>query len=65
MAWYSKVSKDISFLPDCIEYFYKELDSARAEAKIYGNVEKASALLPVLLNNVSINFKKLKQYLSI
>lgn len=46
MAWYSKVSKDISHLPDCIEYFYKELDQARAEAKIYGNVEKASASLP-------------------
>ena len=46
MAWYSKVSKDIAHLPDCIEYFYKELDQARAEAKIYGNVEKASASLP-------------------
>lgn len=44
--WYSKVSKDIAHLPDCIEHFYKELDNARAEAKIYGNVEKASALLP-------------------
>lgn len=46
MSWYSKVSKDITHLPDCIEYFYKELDSSRAEAKIYGNVEKASASLP-------------------
>lgn len=46
MGWYSKISKDITHLPDCIEYFYKELDSARAEAKIYGNVEKASASLP-------------------
>jgi hypothetical protein len=46
MSWYSKVSKDISNLPDCIEYFYKELDNARAEAKIHGNVEKASASLP-------------------
>ena len=46
MSWYSKVSKDIAHLPDCIEYFYKELDQARAEAKIYGNVEKASASLP-------------------
>jgi hypothetical protein len=46
MSWYSKVSKDINHLPDCIEYFYKELDQARAEVKIYGNVEKASASLP-------------------
>jgi hypothetical protein len=46
MAWYSKVSKDIIHLPDCIEYFYKELDTAKAEAKIHGSVEKASASLP-------------------
>jgi hypothetical protein len=46
MSWYSKVSKDIAHLPDCIEYFYKEIDSARAEVKIYGKVEKASANLP-------------------
>ena len=46
MSWYSKVSKDISFLPNCIEHFYKELDSARYEVKIHGNVEKASAHLP-------------------
>lgn len=46
MSWYSKVSKDIAHLPDCIEYFYKEIDVARAEVKIYGKVEKASANLP-------------------
>jgi hypothetical protein len=46
MSWYSKVSKDIAHLPDCIEYFYKEIDIARAEVKIYGKVEKASASLP-------------------
>ena len=46
MSWYSKVSKDISHLPDCIEYFYKELDAARYEVKIHGNVEKASSQLP-------------------
>jgi len=46
MTWYSKVSKDIANLPDCIEYFYQELNSAKAEARIHGNVEKASASLP-------------------
>ena len=51
MAWYSKVSKDIGNLPDCIEYFYKELDVAKTEAKIHGNVEKASALLPGIVEH--------------
>jgi len=41
--WYAKVSKDISHLPSCIDYFYQELDQARKEVKIYGHVEKASS----------------------
>ena len=44
--WYAKVSKDISHLPACIDYYYNELDTARREVKIYGNLEKASASLP-------------------
>lgn len=51
MSWYSKVSKDIGHLPDCIEYFYKELETAKAEAKIYGNVERASASLPGIVEH--------------
>jgi hypothetical protein len=46
MGWYSEVSKDIANLPDCIDFFYKELDKARAEVRIHGNVERASAQLP-------------------
>jgi len=44
--WYAKVSKDISHLPACIDFYYDELDSAKREVKIYGNIEKASAALP-------------------
>lgn len=44
--WYAKVSKDISHLPACIDHFYNELAGAKREVKIYGNVEKASAALP-------------------
>lgn len=46
MNWYSKVSKDLSHLPDCIEYFYVQLDEAKKEIKVFGNLEKASANLP-------------------
>ena len=46
MNWYSKVSKDIAHLPDCIDYYYTQLDEARGEVKIYGIVEKASSSLP-------------------
>ena len=44
--WYSKVSKDLSHLPACIDHFYGELDTAKREVRIYGNVEKAAAALP-------------------
>jgi hypothetical protein len=40
------VSKDIAHLPDCIDYYYTQLDEARGEVKIYGIVEKASSSLP-------------------
>ena len=46
MNWYSKVSKDIAYLPDCIDHYYLELEAAKTEVKVYGNVEKASAALP-------------------
>lgn len=46
MSWYSKISLDLANLPDCIDYFYAELDLARKEVKIYGSIEKASASLP-------------------
>ena len=51
MKWYSRVSKDLQFLPDCIDYFYQELDSAKLESKISGNVEKASAALPGIVEH--------------
>lgn len=46
MSWYTKVSKDISNIPDAVAYFEAELQSARADARITGNVEKASAAMP-------------------
>jgi hypothetical protein len=46
MSWYSKVSNDIAHLPGCIDYFYQEMEEAKREVKIFGNLEKASAALP-------------------
>lgn len=47
--WYAKVSRDISHLPPCIDYYYDQLIQAKAEVKVYGNIEKASAALPGLV----------------
>jgi hypothetical protein len=46
MSWYNKVSQDISLIPDCIRYFDQELEVARKEIYIFGNLEKAAASLP-------------------
>ena len=44
--WYNKVAKDISNIPDAVDYFEAELFAARSECKIVGNVEKAAASMP-------------------
>ena len=46
MSWYVKVSKDISYIPDAVDYFNAELQEARGECRITGNVEKAAASMP-------------------
>ena len=46
MNWYTKVSKDIAHLPACIDYYYLQLEDARREVKVFGNIEKTSAALP-------------------
>ena len=46
MSWYSKVSKDISYIPDAIAHFETELVEARKDSRITGNIEKASANMP-------------------
>ena len=44
--WYSKISKDISSIPDAHVYYENELAEAKREVSIKGNVEKASANMP-------------------
>ena len=51
MSWYTDVSRDISKIPDCINFYYKELESAKKEVKIFGNIEKSSASMPGLVEH--------------
>jgi len=44
--WYTKIAKDISYIPDAVDYFNAELDTARDECRITGNVERAAASMP-------------------
>jgi hypothetical protein len=40
--WYSQVATDLSKLPDAIDWFQRQLETAWVEAKIIGSVEKNS-----------------------
>jgi hypothetical protein len=51
MGWYSTVSKDISRIPDAIQYYESELEDARLEVKIKGSLEKASAEMPGVIEH--------------
>lgn len=46
MAWYTRVTSDLSALPDFIAHYDAELVSAKNDVKIYGNVEKNISNLP-------------------
>ena len=58
MAWYNKVSRDISQIPNAIKYFEDELATARQEVKIKGNIEKALAEMPGI---VEYRFNQLQE----
>jgi hypothetical protein len=51
MGWYSEVSRDISKIPDAIMHFENELVSARHEVKLKGNVERAAAEMPGIVEH--------------
>jgi hypothetical protein len=73
--WYNRVVSDLSKIPDCIEYFEKELINARGEIAIRGNVEKSISNLPgvteyrfnqlqeieAILNFLNIQLRKIRQ----
>jgi hypothetical protein len=51
MGWYSEVSRDISKIPDAVFYFENELTHARQEVKLSGNVERAAASMPGIVEH--------------
>ena len=49
--WYSEVSRNINKIPDAIAYFEAELNDAKNEVKLSGNVERASSAMPGLVEH--------------
>ena len=44
--WYSRVVASLNAIPDFIDYYEKELEEAKREVTVYGNIEKNLAGLP-------------------
>jgi hypothetical protein len=51
MGWYSEVSRDIGKIPEAIQHFELELVEARKEVKLTGNVERAAASMPGIVEH--------------
>jgi len=58
MGWYSDISRDLSKIPDAVAFYNDELDKARSEVKLYGNIEKAAAAMPGI---VEYRFNQLQE----
>ena len=67
-GWYQKIAKDISAIPEAIKHYESELESAKAEWRIRGNVEKASADMPGIVEqrfNQLQEIEAILQYMNI
>lgn len=51
MGWYTEVSRDIGKIPDAVLYFENELEDARQEVRLHGNLEKAAASMPGIVEH--------------
>jgi len=51
MGWYSEISRNVGKIPEAIQYFEIELDNARKECKLVGNVEKSAAAMPGIVEH--------------
>ena len=73
--WYTRVSVNLGVIPDFIQHFESELEQAKKEVKVYGNVEKNIAAIPgvtehrfnqlqeveAVLNLLNIQLKKIRR----
>jgi hypothetical protein len=58
MNWYSKIVADWNNIPAFLDHFEDELAEAKTEVKVTGNIEKASASMPGI---VEMRFAQLQE----
>ena len=65
MNWYTRISQDLSVIPDFVVYYESELNEAKKEVKIYGNVEKNIANLPGITEKHFCNLQEIEAVLNL
>lgn len=51
MGWYAKIAKDIGSIPDAVAFFEAELLNAKTEVRLTGNIERAAAAMPGIVEH--------------
>jgi hypothetical protein len=64
MNWYTKISQDLSAIPDFITHYENELEKAKKDVRIVGNVEKNVANLPGITEHVFNQLQEIEAVLS-
>lgn len=73
--WYSRVVANLGAIPDFIAHYEQELDTAKREVSVYGNIERSLAGLPgitehrfnqlqeieAVLNYLNIQLRKIRR----
>ena len=75
MNWYTRITVTLGEIPNFLQYFEAELENAKKEVKVYGNVEKNIATIPgvtehrfnqlqeveAVLNYLNIQLRKIRR----
>ena len=49
--WYGLVSSSLAKLPECIDYYLNQLEEARVEAGLVGNIERNASQVPGIVEH--------------
>ena len=63
MNWYTKITQDLSVLPDFIQHYETELGNAKYDTHIRGNMEKNLAALPGITEQRFANLQEIEAVL--
>lgn len=63
--WYNQVQQNLGNLPDFIDYYNKELEVAKKEVGMFGNIEKNLSRLPGITEQRFNNLQEIEAVLNL